>query len=297
MAQSLDCTLCLTRQALEAARFATDDPGKHETVLKQAFQTILDRGFTTISPLVAQEIQRIVKKETGDNDPYAKVKKEFNELMLSVRDSLRKRIQDSGNPLKTAIQLAIAGNTIDYAVRADWTKDLVFDAIEDAMRQSINGDLDGFLDRIAKAKNILYLLDNCGEIICDQLLIEQLKEFRPDLEITAVVRGAPVLNDATMLEARQIGLDQTVRVIDNGNDVIGTLLEQCGDEFFEAFDKADLILAKGLANFETLTEYDEKQLPKTVCFLFKAKCPFISGFAGAKLGDLVIRIRDEMEKQ
>ena len=232
-----------------------------------------------------------MRRETGNDDPYAGPKREFNALMLSVRDSLRKRIEASDDPLHTAVQLAIAGNTIDYAVRADWNATLVFDAVEGALRQPINGNVERLIELISESNHLLYLLDNCGEIVCDQLFIETIRKFRPELNITAVVRGAAVLNDATWSDAKQIGLDETVTVIDNGNDVVGTLLEQCGPEFMKHFERADLIVAKGLANFETLIEYDAEKLPKTVCFLFKAKCPFIARFAGVTLGDLVVRIR------
>ena len=291
MPVSLDCIICLTRQSLEAARFATNDESRHSEVLKQTLRLVQEKGFNTIPPLVAQEIQRIVRRETGNDDPYGGPKREFNALMLSVRDSLRKRIGKSDDPLHTAVQLAIAGNTIDYAVRADWNATLVFDAIEEAMRQPINGDVDRLIELISTSKHLLYLLDNCGEIVCDQLLIETIRRLRPELDVTAVVRGAAVLNDAVRTDAKQVGLDETTRVVDNGNDAVGTLLEQCGPEFMKHFNEADLILAKGLANFETLIEYDIEKLPKTMCFLFKAKCPFIARFAEVTLGDLVVRIR------
>lgn len=288
---SLDCIICLTRQSLEAARFATDDETKHVAVLQRAYQLVLDRGFTTIPPLVAQGIQRIVREETGNIDPYALPKRRSNEMMLSVRDRLRERLRMSDRPLETAVQLAIAGNAIDYAVRADWTAESVFDSIETAMRQAINGEVARLIDAFSEAERVLYLLDNCGEIVCDQLLIEEMRRFKPNLDITAVVRGTAVLNDATRTDARQIGLEATVPIIDNGNDAVGTVLECCGEDFRAAFDRSDLIIAKGLANFETLIEYGPEALPQTVCFLFKAKCPFIARFSGVTLGDLVVRLR------
>lgn len=290
MPASLDCILCLSRQSLEAARFATEDEAIHASILKKVLALAGEKGFTTIPPLLAQEIQRIIRMESANDDPYAKPKREFNELMLSVRDSLRDRVVKSENPMKTAVQLAIAGNTIDFAVRADWTPEMIMRAIEDALTQPINGSVADFLDVFSRSKSLLYLLDNCGEIVCDQILIELMQHFRPELEITAVVRGTAVLNDATWTDARQIGLENTVAIIDNGNDAVGTVLEQCGEDFKRCFDRADLIISKGLANYETLIEYDSVQLPKTVCYLFKAKCPFISKFSGVKLGDLVLRV-------
>ena len=172
----------------------------------------------------------------------------------------------------------------------DWNKELLLQTFEPALQQPLNGNVASFVEAIKKAKQILYLLDNCGEIVCDQLLMEEIKRFRPDVALVAVVRGEPVLNDATREDARQTGLDKIVPIIDNGNDALGTVLEQCGNEFMEAFAQSDTIIAKGLANYETLIEYDSRQLPQTVCYLFRAKCRFIAKCAGATMNDLVVRV-------
>ena len=289
MPASLDCILCLTRQSLEAARFATDDPRLHEQVLRKVLALVQDEGFTKIPPLVAQNIQRIVRQETGNADPYAEPKRRFNGLMLGLRDSLRERIRRSLSPLETAARLAIAGNTIDFALRADLDERMIHEAIEVSLRQPINGSVVDFISTVSAARNILYLLDNCGEIVCDQLLMEELLRLPNPPKIVAVVRGAAVINDATRTDAEQIDLTETVPVIDNGNDGVGTILEQCGEEFREWFRLSDLLISKGLANYETLVEYDSRRLWQRVCFLFKAKCAFIACYAGVTVGDLVIR--------
>lgn len=290
MPASLDCILCIMRQSLEAARFATRDESVHVTVLKQSLDVIRDKGFSVIPPLLAQEVHRIVHKETGISDPYAVQKREANSIMLSIQDSLREQIRQSNAPLPFAVKVAIVGNSIDYAVRGDWNKDLLLHTFEQAIQQPINGCVERFVEAIKEAKQILYLLDNCGEIICDQLLIEEIKRFRPDLAIVAVVRGSAVINDATREDAQHTGLDRIVSIIDNGNDAIGTVLEQCSAEFMEMFGKSDTIIAKGLANYETLIEYNAEQLPQTVCYLFRAKCPFIAKLAGVAIHDLVVRV-------
>jgi uncharacterized protein with ATP-grasp and redox domains len=290
MPVSLDCVLCLTRQSLEAARFATPDEARHTAVLKAAFQLVQDIGFTEIPPVVAQQIQRIIRKETGNPDPYAEQKRVSNTLMLSVQDELRQRIRNAENPLHLAVQFAIAGNTIDYAVRGDWNKESIIQTFEAAVKEPINGSLEAFREALNRATNILYLLDNCGEIVCDQLFIEELLRQYPNVKITAVVRGLPVLNDAVMSDAKQIHLDKTVPVIDNGNDAVGTILEQSTENFQTALKNCGLILAKGLANYETLVEYDKQTLPMPIVYLFKAKCRFIAKYAGVGFNDSVLRI-------
>jgi len=119
------------------------------------------------------------------------------------------------------------------------------------------------------------------------LLIEQIL---PKKKIIAAVRGFPVLNDALRADAEEVGLTQIVPVIDNGNDGMGTVLEQCSPEFMSRLEEADLVISKGLGNYETLVTYDATMLPKKVAFLFKAKCSFIAQFSGTTLGDCVVRI-------
>jgi len=158
------------RQSLEAARFATEDESRHVAVLKQTLDIIRDKGFSVIPPILAQEIHRIVRKETDNPDPYATQKREANHLMLTIRDSLREQIRQSNESLPFAVKVAIASNSIDYAIRGDWNRDLLLQTVESTIRQPINGSTECFIEAIKKAKQILYLLDNCGEIVCDQLL-------------------------------------------------------------------------------------------------------------------------------
>ena len=291
MPASLDCVLCLMRLSLETARFATKDEAVHAAILKQTLDVIRDKGFPVISPLLAQDIHRIIQKETGISDPYAAQKQESNNIMLTIQDALREQICQSNDPLQFAVKVAIAGNSIDYSVRSDWNKDFLLHTFEQATKQPLNGNIESFVRAIKEAKQVLYLLDNCGEIVCDRLLIEEIKRFRTDLSFVAVVRGSAVLNDVTREDAQQIGFDKTVPIIDNGNDAIGTVLEQCGAKFMETFGKSDTIIAKGLANYETLVEYNSKKLPQTVCYLFRAKCPVIAKHAGAAINDLVVRVK------
>ena len=139
-----------------------------------------------------------------------------------------------------------------------------------------------FVDRVAASQRLLYLCDNAGEIVFDRVLLEILRGMGKD--VIAVVKGAPVINDATMEDARAAGLDECADVIDNGNDGIGTLLEACSPRFRDAYRSADLVISKGQANFETLAgEGDER-----IFFLFKVKCPVVAGFLKRRDGDIVI---------
>ena len=292
MPVSLDCILCLVRQSLEAVRHATDDPALHEQVLRHALALAQERGFTDIPPVLAQEIQRMVRQVTGNDDPYAAEKQAANRQMLALADVLRERITTAARPMEMAVRLAIAGNSIDNALGASLSDEYIRSAIDKAIEQPLVGEVATLENAVESASSILYLADNCGEIVCDRLLIEEMRRRWPNVPITVVVRGTPVLNDATLADAESVGLTDIVPVIDNGNDAVGTVLEQCGPAFRAAFEASDLIISKGLANFETLIEYDQESLPQPVVFLFKSKCRFITQLTGTKLGDLVVRYQE-----
>ena len=291
MPSSIDCSLCLMRQALEAARFATPDTNIHERVIREVMTDVLEMGFAVPPPVIGQKIHRTIRALTKNPDPYFSVKQKFNELMLSRLDHFRDLVKSSADPFETAVRLAIAGNTIDFAIRANLEAKDIDEAIDSALKQPINGDIDALRQIIDKSKKILYLADNSGEIVCDRLLIEHLLPK----DIVACVRGLPIINDVTLEDAEQVGLTEIVPVISNGNDGIGTMLEQCSQEFMTVFHEADLIISKGLGNFETLICYNRTMLPLPVAFLFKAKCAFIANFSGTQLGDSVIRIHTAKE--
>ena len=149
----------------------------------------------------------------------------------------------------TAARIAIAGNMIDLGVNGNVTETDVQQAVRQALSAPFYGDQELFHHSIANARSILYLADNAGEIAFDRLLIEQISPER----VTLVVRGGPVINDATRVDAQAVGLDEIVEVIDNGSDAPGTLLEDCSPEFRRRFVDADLIIAKGQGNFESLS--------------------------------------------
>ena len=293
MPSSLDCSLCLMRQSLEAARFATPDTEIHEKILREVMNLVLKMGFQTPPPMIGQQVHRTIRAMTNNPDPYLMVKQKFNELMFSRIDHFRDLINTSNDPFDTAVRLAIAGNSIDFAIRANLEAKDIDVAIDQALSQPINGDINELRQTIEKASKILYLTDNSGEIVCDRLLIEQLLPK----DIVACVRGLPVINDAMLDDAQQVGLVDVVPVITNGNDGMGTVLEQCSQEFMSVFHEADLVISKGLGNYETLICYDASMLPQTVAFLFKAKCAFIAQFSGTQLGDCVVRIRKNTKSE
>jgi len=183
--------------------------------------------------------------------------------------------------METAVRLAIAGNIIDLGVKTSIKESNVEKVIRDCLTADFdNQQVEGFRNAVSRAEKIFYLADNAGEIVFDRLLIEQL----PAEKVTVVVKGSPVINDATMEDAEFAGLTEMVEVIDNGSDAPGTILKTCSRIFRNRFEEADLIIAKGQGNYETLSDVD-----KNIFFVLKAKCPVIARDLGCEVGEMIFR--------
>jgi damage-control phosphatase, subfamily I len=281
----LDCIPCFVRQGLEVSRFVSDDAQVHEKVLRGVLEASLALDFRQPPPAMGQQIHRLVRELTGQADPYRKIKDHFNAFGLQLYPQLKEQVQNSDDPLETSIRLAIAGNIIDFGPHSQIARAQVEEAISHSLSASLSSSsVADFRQAVGQAKEILYLADNAGEIVFDRLLIEQL----PNHKITVVVKGSPVINDATLADAQTAGLTDLVEVIDNGSDAPGTILETCSEKFRDRFSSADLILAKGQGNYETLSH-----VPGAIVFLLKAKCPVIARHLGVEVGSLVLRRGEE----
>ena len=275
-----DCIPCFIRQALYAVRLATRDERIHEEVLRSVLRTASEMDLRKSPPAMAQQIHRLIRRLSSCDDPYKELKDRFNRYALELYPGLRQRIDNASNPLETALRFAIAGNIIDFGVNNELDRIDLSKTIERALSEPLFGEIEELYYAITLAQKILYLGDNAGEIVFDRLLIEKL----PVDKITFVVKGSPIINDATMDDARATGMTDVVNVIDNGSDAPGTIIEECSDRLKHLFTDADLIIAKGQGNYETLTDVN-----KNIFFILKAKCPVIAKHLGCELGSFVVR--------
>lgn len=277
----LDCIPCLFRQALSASRLAVEDPERQENILRMAMKQISQADFSKSPPHIARDIYRLIKGESGNGDPFKDIKRESNRLAEDLYPALKDMVERSPDRLETAIKLAIAGNVIDFGANHSVDREDIRISIDEAMQMSLpENALGDFRSAVSRARNILYIGDNAGETVFDRLLIEQLDCSK----ITFAVRGAPVINDATMVDAEAVGLTRLVEVIDSGSDVPGTVIDQCSKEFVERYEQADFVIAKGQGNYETLNE--EK---KNILFMLKVKCAVVSADLDCPVGSAVIK--------
>jgi len=276
----LDCIPCLLRQAVEAPRLVGASATVQEAVVRRVLQELSQVDFTQSPPAMAQEIHRHIRALTGRKDPSQEIKERFNALALDMLPELEQIVARAQQPMAAAVRLAIAGNVIDLGINGNLQEAHVKEAIQHALAAPLQGELEQFIQAVSKARHILYLADNAGEIVFDRLLLQKLSRER----ITLAVRGAPIINDATREDAAAAGIDRLAKLIDNGSDAPGTILSQCSEPFLRRFNQADLINAKGQGNYETLND-----APKDIFFILKAKCPVIARDLGCAVGDLILR--------
>lgn len=277
----LDCIPCFLRQGLDSARLVTDDEKIHKQVLYDVLEFIRNMDIHQSSPAMARLIHQDIRKLTNNPDPYRQIKQKHNRLALELYDLLRPNVVSADDAFEAAIRLAIAGNIIDLGVKSSVSDEHIQNTINESLTATIDHEaIEQLQEDIKKADQILYLTDNAGEIVFDKLLIEHL----PKDKLTIAVKGSPVINDATMDDARQAGLTEMANVIDNGSDGPGTLLDTCSKEFIEQFDKSDLVISKGQGNYESLSGID-----KHIYFLLKAKCPVIATDIGCEVGRMIIK--------
>ena len=273
----LDCYPCVLRQALEAARMAGASHAQEREVIQRTLDILKSLPSGASPPEIGSRVHHLVRELTANNDPYQDVKLASTRKALEMLPKLRALLENSEDRLETAVRISIAGNIIDFGPNRNYD---LWGVVQRVMSQdfAIN-DMADLRKDLAASSSILFLGDNAGETVFDRLLIETL-----DVPVTYVVRGGPVLNDATIEDALAAGIEQVAEVVTNGARLPGTSLSKCSSDFVERFESANLILAKGMGNYETLSE-----VSAPIFFLLQVKCPIIGVDVGAPDGSIVLK--------
>ncbi len=274
----LDCYPCFLRQTLIALRLGTKDDVLKEKILKHVIGSIGKLDTSKTPAHTTTFFHRDIRNSLG-KDPFAGIKSEYNQIALKLYPFLKKQVSESKDPLWTAARLAIAGNVIDFGI---FTSVDIEGTVERALDSNIKVDhYEDFKKDLSDAKEVLYLLDNAGEIVFDKILIETLQSLGK--KVTAVVKGAAIINDATINDAEETGLTEVCKVIDNGSDAVGTILEWSPENFQKIFNNAEFIISKGQGNFETLIGSKKK-----IFYLFQSKCDVVSKELGISTGSMLL---------
>ncbi len=288
---SATCIRCLLDRQEERIRQMEDEDVK-SAYLKEVAGIIASSGEDATAPYLVYGINRVYRRYFGSLPDYEKEKKEFNALMLGLESELETDIRmgtDREEVLRYALNYARTANYIDYGATNHVEKETLLGLLREAKGEALDAAvLKSLRNELETAGKLAYLADNCGEIVADKLLIKILKEQYPQLEITVIVRGMPVLNDAVPGDAEDVGLTDMVKVIGNGNGVAGTQWNLLSEEAEHALSGADVILSKGQGNFETI-----HGCGLNIYYLFLCKCEwFTKRFGMERLKGVFVNERD-----
>ncbi len=274
MKTNFDCFPCFLRQTARTSKILGMDETSIWELMKRAGCMLSTMDPANPPPQNALGIYDMISEKSGERDPFNGIKKDSTAHVLSLYPELKQTIQRHRDPLEAAVRYAVCGNVIDYGVSSDFD---IQEAINTILEQDFFvWEFERFRSRLTQAQWVLYLGDNCGETVFDRLLIETM-----DKPTTFVVRDAPIINDVTMEDAKQAGLDRVATIISSGCRAPGIIIGQTTHDFRMLYREAPLILSKGQGNFETLC--DE---PREIFFLFKVKCNVVADYLNCPLGSM-----------
>lgn len=281
MQARIDCFYCYFKQIANCMNTAGIEEDRQYQILFDLMDDVkkLDRTLTPAENTT--EILLKLHQKINNHDPYRESKAESNAHALQLYPELKKYLAESPNKLYTALKISVAGNIIDLGINKDYD-------IDASLKHSLEAgfsrdDYQRFREKLAATDEVVIIGDNAGEIVFDRLLVEEL--VRRGKKVIYIVKGGPILNDATMEDARQAGIDQIATVITSGANYLGMPLVQISQEARQLLEQSSLVISKGQANFETLEQ--EELARDRIFFLLKIKCACIGEVIGAKLGDVV----------
>lgn len=269
------CIPCTVNQAIKVA----DMVGlkDKDDLLRSVFAYLSKVDFKSSStPELIGEIFSLLKNETGNDDPYKKTRAHYNKMFLEQIPKLELEINESDNPFLESIKYAIIGNIIDFNPIHDLLLSDIEASFKKLKEEQLEVDDSALLfQEISKADTLLYLGDNCGEICLDKILIKKIKEINPLCHVFFATRGEAVVNDSVEEDAYAVGMDRYATIISNGDHSLGTVLCRTSKEFKEVYQNADIVIAKGQANYECLSDEE-----KNIFFLLMTKCKVIADDIG-----------------
>ncbi len=276
-----ECFACFFKQAHRLMNYLNLSRKKQIDILKKVGNFLINiEDFSKSPAFYSSFMYDIVYKEANVIDPYKTIKKKYNKRILGIYSTLKNIVETSNDPIHTALKLSAVGNSMDLGVDTSVNISKYLKNIKD-VKFAID-DYTIFKRMLKQSKKIMLLADNTGEIILDKLLLETINK-NGKYEIIVGVRGKPIINDVTIQDAKDVEFQDAVKIISNGNEMVGTILEQCSKEFMSYFNSSDIIISKGQANFESLNTVKKHN----IFFLFKSKCNPVSKYLNVPLDSLI----------
>ncbi|MCK5005036.1 MAG: DUF89 family protein [Candidatus Aminicenantes bacterium] len=284
-----ECAVCILNQILRATDYMGLNEERSALVFKEALKKTLETDYACLTPpLFSGKIYDAITDLTGNGDPYKKLRKEQNDLVLDNIELFRERIIKSEDSLFTSLFYSLLGNIIDYGGVEIFDTDQIFMEVSD-VNLAIN-DYEILKGKFENADTLLIISDNAGEAVFDMLLMEQIKLKYPEIKIIYGVRSGPAINDIIKEDAEYIGIGEIAEIIETGSTYAGTMINQSDPGFLEIYSGSDIVISKGQGNFETL----EMETGKDIFFIFKVKCDIVADYSGLERGSLVLGYRESI---
>ncbi len=264
---SSECIKCLLNKYMNQLPCEMGEDTKIE-YFQKILKIISETNPEVSAPEIVAEVTTLQKQMFGKAEDYTELKKYYNALMDSLGTELSENIEKSSDGFRLAMSYSMLGNYIDFGAMDSVDENKLKEMLKDASNINFDSvEYDNLKADLSKSKKLVFITDNCGEVALDKLFMSKIKKDYPNIDLQIIVRGSPVLNDATIEDALQIGLDKIARITPNGSNVAGTCLDKISNEAKDIIDSADVIIAKGQGNFETM-----RYCQRNVYYLFLCKC-------------------------
>lgn len=271
-----ECLPCLLKRILFETELSTTDATRQTEALRTACSLLAKLYDPKVcSATIATQVHQAVYKALGDKDPYRTLKQQSNMIASSLVPKVESLVKDSTNPLKTSMVCSIIGNIMDFGIEGgSAAPQMLQDEFDKLYREGLgHDDYERLKNVIKKAKRLVFFTDNCGEIVFDKILCRELRVFNPALHLSVVVKGESILSDATLQDAKDVGLSEVVdEVLTTGCYAVGVDFTKLPSDVENVVKNADLILAKGMANYESFSETTYRPIG----YLLRTKCNAIA---------------------
>ena len=279
MKTQFECIPCIINSYLKLVETRVLPEPQQEVILRQVLQYLSTVDYDQSPPMLGRTLQRMIRESLQDPDPYHQIKQHYNQMMMDLYSSFKEIVEISEDPFDTAMRMAIAGNVIDFGAKYQFD---IMDSINRVKEGELAIDDSSKLRHDLKhANTLLYIGDNCGEIVLDKLFLETVNVPQKYF----VDRESPVINDITLDDAKMTGMDKIARVLSTGDDSPGAVWESSSKDFRDHFSNADVIISKGQGNLEGLIDVPHEH----IFFLLVTKCDLIGERIGTRNGDFVVK--------
>ena len=270
------CVPCLLKRIIFETELSTNDPNIKKKAIRKACE-ILSKNYSNNinSAEIATKVHKIVYETLKDDDPYKNLKKESNDIALSLIPELKDILKKSKDPLKTSIIFSIIGNNLDFGIEGASSSPIDLKKLfKSSVKEGLGyDDTDKFKTILKKSKNVLFFSDNCGEIVFDKILCEEIKKYNPKTHLTLIVKGTPILSDATIKDANELNFTEVVdEILTTNCFAVGVNFNEISSILEKKLKKADLIICKGMANYESFSDANYKP----IVYFLRTKCDSIA---------------------